>query len=148
MGVWRYSWSAVEMFCSFQFGRMQTRGGRGSGVPDSTPTGFRIVLSDADPESKFMKNQSRTRSHFSISAVSAESATHRWRSKRSFGSAKDFCPNFHNLHKKLSCNIAYRFLVWLSKKCSSLVFVKTLGAILWSQTTLGAIFVRIFRDFA
>ena len=34
-----------------------------------------------------------------------------------------------------------------SKKRSSCVFVQTLGAIFWRQTTLGAIFARIFRDF-
>jgi len=34
------------------------------------------------------------------------------------------------------------------QKRSPCVFLQTLGAIFWSQTTLGAIFTRIFRDFA
>jgi len=47
------------------------RGGTGSGVPESTPAGFCVFLSypDPDPESKFGKNPTRIRSHFSISAV-------------------------------------------------------------------------------
>jgi len=33
-----------------------TRGGHGSGVPESTPAGFYVFLSDPDPESKFREN--------------------------------------------------------------------------------------------
>ena len=35
----------------------------------------------------------------------------------------------------------------LQKNGLNCVFVQTLGAILWSPTTLGAIFAQIFRDF-
>jgi len=42
-------------------------GGTEFGVPESTPEGFCIFLSD--PESKIWENRTWTRSHFSISAV-------------------------------------------------------------------------------
>jgi len=46
-------------------------GGTGFWVPESTPAGFCIFLSDPDPdpESKICENRTRIRSHFSISAV-------------------------------------------------------------------------------
>jgi len=46
---------------------VQCRGGTGSGLPDSTPAGFCVFLSDRIRSQKFGKN--RTRSHFLISAV-------------------------------------------------------------------------------
>ena len=62
-----------------------------------------------------------------------------------------------NLPEKLFCDFYLQmfshkdheviFLCDLQKKVF-VCFSQTLGAIFWSQTTLGAIFVRIFRDFA
>jgi len=53
-----------------------------------------------------------------------------------------FCPQIfsHKDHEDVFCVT--------SKKTSYCVFMKTLGAISWGQTTLGAIFARIFRNFA
>jgi len=72
---------------------------------------------------------------------------HRCTSKQIFGGAKDFCPNFPKLPKKLSCNICRPFSWCDLQKWSALVFLQTLGAIFRSQTTLGAIFAQIFSDF-
>ena len=76
---------------------------------------------------------------------------HRCRSKQIFGVAKDFCPNFH---KNLSCDFCLQiffhknhFFGVTSNKISSFVFLQTLGATYWSQTTLSTIFAQIFRDF-
>ena len=38
-------------------------------APKSTPAGFGLFLSDSEPESKFVENRIRIRSHFSIAAV-------------------------------------------------------------------------------
>jgi len=38
-------------------------------TPKSTPAGFGLFLSDPEPESKFVENRIRIRSHFSISAI-------------------------------------------------------------------------------
>ena len=73
---------------------------------------------------------------------------HKCRSREIFEDAKDFCTNFPKLSKRLSCNLYRPFFGVDPKKWSSLVFLQTLGAIFWSQTTLGAIFAQIFSDFA
>jgi len=82
---------------------------------------------------------------------------HRGRSRQIFGSAKDFCPNSRNLPEKsyvqfclqIFSNKDHKDLVWCDlKKWSSCVFLQTLGIIFWSQTTLGAIYTRIFMDFS
>jgi len=49
------------------------RGGRRSAVPESTRVGFCVFLSDRIRSQKFVKNRTRIKSHFSISAV-AETA--------------------------------------------------------------------------
>ena len=52
--------------------RAMNRGGTGFGVPESTPAGFCIFLSEPDPEyrsQKFVKKRTFIRSHFSILAV-------------------------------------------------------------------------------
>jgi len=82
---------------------------------------------------------------------------HRFRSRHIFGVAKDFCPNFPKLPQKVFCaTFSYKFspqrslrpfLVWPPKR-SSCVFLQTLGAVFWSQVTLGTIFLRIIRDVA
>ena len=40
------------------------RGGNGSGLPESTPAGFCVLLSDRIWSQKFVKNRTRIRSHF------------------------------------------------------------------------------------
>jgi len=47
----------------------KTKGGYRSAVPESTPEGFCIFLSDPDPESKIFFKSELIRSHFSISSV-------------------------------------------------------------------------------
>jgi len=69
-----------------------------------------------------------------------------------------FCPHVPKLADKgYLCNFAYNFsptkfiktFFWIDlQKRSSCVFLQTLGAIFLSQTTLGAIFGQICRDFA
>jgi len=51
--------------------RLYTRGGTGSGLPELTPAGFCVFLSDPDPgpESKFWGKPDPDPSHFSISTV-------------------------------------------------------------------------------
>ena len=85
-------------------------------------------------------------------------AEHRCRTKKIFGGAKDFCPNFPKLTRKLLHNFCqqifshkdheYLFLCDLQEKCLHLFFWKPLGVSFWSHTTLGAIFARVFWDFA
>jgi len=55
---------------------------------------------------------------------------------------KKFCVTFANKFSPINDN----FWCDLQKK-DSCVFLQLLSTIFWSQTTLGAIFVRIFRDF-
>ena len=81
----------------------------------------------------------------------------RFRSRQSFGDAKDFFPNVPKLPEKffvqlLPTNSLQQrslrpFLVWPPKR-SSWVFLQTLDAIFWSQATLGVIFARMFRNVA
>jgi len=83
---------------------------------------------------------------------------HSCRSRQNSGDAKNFCPNFPKLPRKvfvrlLSTNFLpqrlwRRFLVWPSNKGFHLCFLQTLCAIFWNQTILGVIFTRSFRDFA
>jgi len=74
-----------------------------------------------------------------------------------FLGCEGFCPNFTKLTRKVFCAtfactfsptkiIKISFWCNLQKK-SSCVFMQTLGAIFWSQTTLGANFSRLFRAF-
>ena len=79
---------------------------------------------------------------------------HRCRSRQILG-CEGFWPNFPKLALKVYCaTFAYKFSptkimktsFWCNlQKRSSCVFIKTLGAIFWSQTTLGAFFTRTFR---
>ena len=68
-----------------------------------------------------------------------------------------FARIFPNFPETFVCDFAYRFSPTKimktffgvnSKKMSSCVFQQTLGAIFLNQTTLDAVFVRIFRGFA
>jgi len=81
--------------------------------------------------------------------------THRCRSKQMCRGVKDFCPNFLQLNcpKKFCALLPTNFLrqrSWraclgmTSKKRSSCVFLQTLGANFWSQTTLWAPFLPGF----
>ena len=75
-----------------------------------------------------------------------------------FSVCEGFCSDFPKLAEKVFVQLLpLNFLLqrsWrplfgvTSKKRSSCVFMQTLGAIFWSQTTLGDIFTRIFRAFA
>jgi len=84
------------------------------------------------------------------SARQATCSQHRCRSKNIFGGAKDFCPNFSKPAQKVvePSNFFQRCLRCDLQKWSPLVFLQTLSAIFRSQTTLGAIFAKIFWDFA
>jgi len=69
---------------------------------------------------------------------------------------RSFARNFPNLPETFWATLPINFSLkghevhfWDDlQKRSSCVFLQTLGTILWNQTRLGAIFVRIFRDFA
>ena len=88
-----------------------------------------------------------------IFLMTLDESAHRCRSRQILGGAKDFCPNFlkcvwKDFVRLLRPNIfpqrSWRpFFGVTSSKRSSCVFLQTLGAIFWSQTTLGAIFARI-----
>ena len=82
---------------------------------------------------------------------------HRRRRKQILGGAKDFCSNFPNFPEKLLCDFYLQifshkdqddlFLMWLPKKVL-IGFSANRWRHFLSQTTLGAIFIQIFRNFA
>jgi len=87
-------------------------------------------------------------------------------SRQIFGRANDFYPKIAKLARKFAVTFAQEYLEFLDipafaknfspimnpfwcdlQKMDPCVFLQTLGTIFWSQTTLGAIFARIFRAF-
>jgi len=94
--------------------------------------------------------------YLTVDRLSANNkCNHRCRSRQIFGGAKDFCPNFLKLARKiifLCMKTAFRMT---SKKKRLRVILgaifsneSTLGAISFKSHTLGAIFARNCREFA
>ena len=79
---------------------------------------------------------------------------HRCRSRQIFRDAKDFCPNFPKLSRKVFVRLSRQIfshkdhedLFWYDvQKRLSCVFLQTLGAIFENKATLDAIFARISK---
>jgi len=63
----------IQICKSFWYGTGDEKccrsGGHGPGVPELSPARFCFLPSEPDPEQNFLKNRTRVRSNFSISAV-------------------------------------------------------------------------------